>query len=96
MECVNNALVSAQVDLPQFPSIVGDSGLEKATDFSKPYHAHCKDVLKALCRADFQSVAEKWSQFWGVIAAHFRELFTTERGIQHVDRCDELFFDTLR
>jgi hypothetical protein len=40
-------------------------------------------------------VAEKWSQFWGVIAAHFRDVVGTSEGIDHVDKCDEIFFDVL-
>mmetsp|Transcript_30700 Transcript_30700/g.92032 ORF Transcript_30700/g.92032 Transcript_30700/m.92032 type:complete len:534 (+) Transcript_30700:124-1725(+) len=87
---------NTKVELPPFPPMAGFvAGMDAASDFSKPYHAHCKDVLKAVCRADFQSVAEKWSQFWGVIAAHFRDLFSDAAGIQHVDKCDELMFDTL-
>jgi hypothetical protein len=40
------------VDLPLFPAYGGPE--QGATDFSKPYHAHCKDVLQSMHRADFQ------------------------------------------
>lgn len=84
------------VELPVFPPMLRPGGVvDSSSDFSKPYHAHLKDVLKTLCQANFSAVMEKWSQFWGVIAAHFRDMLGTPQGIEHVDRCDAIFFDTL-
>eukprot|EP00041_Stephanoeca_diplocostata_P036354 m.1323324 g.1323324 ORF g.1323324 m.1323324 type:complete len:663 (+) comp24849_c0_seq2:191-2179(+) len=84
------------VELPVFPPMLRAGGVvDSSSDFSKPYHAHLKDVLKTLCQANFSAVMEKWSQFWGVIAAHFRDMLGTPQGIEHVDRCDAIFFDTL-
>lgn len=90
--------INVEESLPDFPPMSSTPDLEATDDFSKPYHAHCKDVLKALCEANFfgkHGVQEKWNQFWGQIAPHFRGMLSSEAGISHFDRCNAVFFDTL-
>lgn len=88
--------IDTEVELPEFPQMNLVPGLETAADFNQPYYAHCKDILKTLGRADFLTqIPEKWSQFWGVVAIHFRDVLGGNPGVTHVDACDEIFFSTM-
>jgi hypothetical protein len=87
--------INTSVTLPPFPppphskeQLVFNSQnphLTDKEDFSKPYHAHCKRVLETLQQAGFSEhygdkVSDMWSQFWGVIAAHFRPMLLLDAG----------------
>ena len=82
------AAAAAAEGAPTYP-------LSAQADFSLPYHAHCKEILTTLQHADFESLKDQWCQFWGVIAAHFRPMLSTEAGAEFVDECDALFFEKL-
>ncbi|EGD79943.1 hypothetical protein PTSG_10225 [Salpingoeca rosetta] len=86
---------NTQVELPAFPSMVSQ-GFSAKEDFSKPYHANCKEVLRAVASGEFDRVQQIWNQFWGSIAAHFKTVLGTEAGLQTVLRCDDIFHNTLK
>lgn len=79
------AFLNGAVLLPDFPVIPGD-------DFSKMYHANCKEVLRLASKAEFAKVQGLWEKFW---ASQVRPMLTTAVGIAHVLRCDDLFLTAL-
>eukprot|EP00047_Mylnosiga_fluctuans_P023238 m.134361 g.134361 ORF g.134361 m.134361 type:complete len:559 (+) comp9517_c0_seq1:1736-3412(+) len=77
--------LSATVPLPDFPG-------QSSDEFSKIYHAHCKEVLRLAGKAEFSKIPPLWEKFW---STQGRPMFGTPAGIAHVVKCDEVFYGAL-
>eukprot|EP00049_Salpingoeca_infusionum_P007161 m.116316 g.116316 ORF g.116316 m.116316 type:complete len:576 (+) comp13604_c0_seq1:243-1970(+) len=86
--------IDTKATLPPFPTLTA-KGFTAEEDFCTPYHAHCKQVLKAVYQGNFSSLPDVFNQFWGTIAKHFSEVLASQSARDTVLLCDDLFLATL-
>jgi hypothetical protein len=66
--------LNPSVSLGDFPPMQNIAALRSFDDFNKPYASHCREVLSAVCRAEYVKVEGLLMRFWSAVAPHFKAM----------------------